>query len=83
MGFFYTRKGCRVIGRGAAMNRFYIFVFRLILGAGFAVLLSRFFFPNASIPWVIGVGVCLVGLAYVTEYFRVRKQMEDNKGNDR
>jgi hypothetical protein len=56
------------------MRKFYIFLFRVFLGAAFAVLLSRFFFPEASIPWVIGVGICLVGLAYVTEYFRVRKK---------
>jgi uncharacterized membrane protein HdeD (DUF308 family) len=65
------------------MNRFYIFLIRLILGAGFAVLLSRIFFPGASIPWVIGVGVCLVGLAYVTEYFRVRRQTQKGQGVDR
>ena len=65
------------------MNRFYIFLIRLILGAGFAVLLSRIFFPGASIAWVICIGICLVGLAYVTEYFRVRRQMEQDKGNNR
>ena len=65
------------------MNRFYIFVIRLILGAGFAVLLSRFFFPGASIPRVIGVGVCLVGLAYMAEYFRVKRQTKKGQGVNR
>jgi len=65
------------------MTRFYIFVFRLVLGAIFAVLLSRFFFPKASMPWVIGVGICLVGLAYVTEYFRMQRKGPGHERTDR
>lgn len=52
------------------MTRFYIFIIRIFLAAMFAVLLSRFFYPSASISMVIGGAVALVGLAYVTEYFR-------------
>jgi hypothetical protein len=44
------------------------------MGAIFAVLLSRFFFPKASIGWVIALGVFLVGLAYLSERFRKRKK---------
>lgn len=56
------------------MAAFYIFVFRAVLGAGFAVLLMRFFYPKASIVAVIGVAILLVGMAYVMENFRKRKR---------
>ena len=56
------------------MTRFYIFVIRVIMGGFFAVLLSRFFFPQASIGWVIALGVLVVGLAYLSERFRKRKK---------
>jgi hypothetical protein len=52
------------------LTRFYIFLMRAILGAIFAVLLSRFFYPKASILAVAGIAIALVGLAYITEYFR-------------
>jgi hypothetical protein len=65
------------------MTRFYIFVFRLVLGAIFAVLLARFFFPKAGIAWVVGIGICLVGLAYVTEYFRMRGKGPGYERTDR
>ncbi|MDY6955192.1 MAG: hypothetical protein SWE60_27120 [Thermodesulfobacteriota bacterium] len=58
------------------MTRFYIFLIRVIMGGVFAVLLSRFFFPRASIGWVIALGVLVVGLAYLSERFRKRKQGE-------
>ncbi|NVM21624.1 MAG: hypothetical protein HWN68_07585 [Desulfobacterales bacterium] len=56
------------------MTAFYIFVIRAFLGAIFAVLLSRFFFPRAGIIGVIGLAILLVGLAYVTEYFRKQRK---------
>ena len=55
------------------MNRFQIFVIRAILGIAFAVLLIRFFYPNATIVHMAGLAVIMVGLAYVFEYFRNRK----------
>jgi predicted Na+-dependent transporter len=51
-----------------------IFIIRAILGAMFAVLLTRFFYPRASIAWVLALVVLLVGLAYVTESFRKRRK---------
>jgi predicted Na+-dependent transporter len=51
-----------------------IFIIRAILGAMFAVLLTRFFYPRASIAWVLALAVLLVGLAYVTESFRKRRK---------
>ena len=55
------------------MNNFNIFVIRAVLGAGFAVLLTRMFYGEVAIPYVIGLAVILVGLAYVAEYFRNRR----------
>jgi hypothetical protein len=55
------------------MTRFYIFIIRVFIGAAFAVLLSRFFYPGANIIYVAGMGIFLVGAAYVAEYFRNKK----------
>ncbi len=56
------------------MTDFHIFIIRAILGAGFAVILSRMFYPDANIVYVIGLGCILVGLAYFAEYLRNRKK---------
>jgi hypothetical protein len=51
-----------------------IFVIRAIVGVIFALLLTRFFYPNAGVPGIIGFAIGLVGLAYITESFRRRKK---------
>ncbi|WP_319524748.1 hypothetical protein [uncultured Desulfosarcina sp.] len=56
------------------MTRFHVFVIRAILGAGFAVLLTRMFYPDANLVYVAGLGIILVGLAYFAEYLRNRKK---------
>lgn len=56
------------------MSGFHIFVIRAVLGAVFAVILSRFFFPSANPALVMGLGILLVGLAYVSEYFHNRNK---------
>jgi len=56
------------------MTQFYVFLIRVVMGALFAVLMSRFFFPRASIGWVIALGVFIVAVAYVSERFRKRKK---------
>ncbi len=56
------------------MTQFHIFIIRAILGAVFAVILSRMFYPEARIIYVAGLGVILVGLAYFAEYLRNRKK---------
>jgi len=55
------------------MTRFYIFIIRVVLGAAFAVLLSRFFYPGANPVYIAGMGFFLVGAAYIAEYFRNKK----------
>jgi hypothetical protein len=63
-----------LIGLCVIMVRFQIFVIRAILGGMFAVVLTRFFYPDAKLPYVLGLGVILVGLAYFAEYLRHRKK---------
>jgi hypothetical protein len=47
-----------------------IFVIRAILGAVFAVVLSRVFYPKMNLAYIAGLGIFLVGMAYIVEYFR-------------
>ena len=56
------------------MTQLHIFIIRAILGAGFAVILSRMFYPDVNIIYVAGLGIILVGLAYFAEYLRNRKK---------
>jgi hypothetical protein len=58
------------------LNQFHVFIIRAILGAVFAVILSRLFYPQANIVYVAGLGVILVGLAYFAEYLRNRKKQQ-------
>jgi uncharacterized membrane protein len=51
-----------------------IFVIRAILGVIFAIILTRVFYPNATIVGTAGFAIGLVGLAYITEHFRKRKK---------
>ena len=56
------------------MTQFHIFVIRAILGAVFAVILTRMFYPETNPVYVAGLGIILVGLAYFAEYLRNRKK---------
>ncbi len=56
------------------MHPFIIFIIRAVLGVAFAILITRMFRGSASTEYVAGLAVVLVGLAYVLEYFRKRKQ---------
>ena len=55
------------------MNRFYIFIIRAILGALFAMVMMRFFYPRANLAYAVVLGIFLVGMAYMIEYFRTKK----------
>ena len=55
------------------MTPFHIFVIRALLGLGFAAIVARMFFGQIDIPYVIGLAIILVGLAYFSEYLRNRK----------
>ena len=49
------------------------FLIRAVVGAGLAVLMSRFFFHRLSIFTVL-IAIFLVGMAYVSEAVRKRDQ---------
>ena len=56
------------------MNRFYMFVIRAILGALVAMVMMRFFYPGANLVFTGALGIFLVFMAYMTEYFRTRNK---------
>jgi uncharacterized membrane protein HdeD (DUF308 family) len=60
------------------LTGFHIFIIRAILGAVFAVVLTRMFYPGANLTYVIGLCMILVGLSYLAEYLRKRRT-EKNK----
>lgn len=61
------------------MNKFLIFIIRAILGGVFAVVISRMFRPDAQPVFVIGLGIILVGITYLMEYFRNKKSDTQRK----
>jgi uncharacterized membrane protein HdeD (DUF308 family) len=56
------------------MTAFQIFIIRTIVGAGFGVLLTRIFYGRVQIVYAAGLAVFLVGMAYVMEYFRKKRE---------
>ncbi|CAB5080233.1 hypothetical protein D3OALGA1CA_141 [Olavius algarvensis associated proteobacterium Delta 3] len=56
------------------MNQLQLFAIRAIVGLVFAIMITRFFRPEAGVPYMIGLWVILVGLAYFTGYLRDRKE---------
>ncbi|RZB33812.1 MAG: hypothetical protein SRB2_03648 [Desulfobacteraceae bacterium Eth-SRB2] len=56
------------------MAQFNIFIIRAVFGAVFAVVLTRMFYGKVEIVYVAGLSVFLVGMAYVMEYFRKKRE---------
>ena len=56
------------------MKNISIMTMRVILGIFFAVMLPRFFYGRVEPVWVAGLAIFLVGMSYVTEFFRNRKR---------
>jgi hypothetical protein len=56
------------------MNQFYVFLIRAVLGVAFAIVITRMFRGEAGIPYVAGLAIILVGLAYFAEYLRHRRK---------
>lgn len=56
------------------MTGWQIFIIRAIMGVVFGVILSRFFYPDAPLIFIICLCIILVGLAYLTQYLRQRKK---------
>jgi hypothetical protein len=55
------------------LNQFQIFIIRAVIGAVFAVVLTRMFYGKVHIAYVVGLAIIMVGLAYFAEYLRKRK----------
>jgi len=60
-------------GKELIMSGLIKFLIRAVVGAGLAVLMSRFFFQRLSLFTVL-IAVFLVGMAYVSESVRKRDQ---------
>jgi len=55
------------------LNQFQIFFIRAIIGAFIAVVITRIFTGRIYIPYVVGLAIIMVGLAYFSEYLRQRR----------
>ncbi len=58
------------------MNRFNILIMRAVLSAFFAVIITRFFYGRVEPLYVVGLAIFLMGMSYLTEYFRNKKKKE-------
>ena len=56
------------------MNPFQMFVIRAVVGLGVAAVITRMFRGEIKIPYVVGLAVIIVGLAYFAEYLRKRRE---------
>ena len=80
---YHTQYSCQLqtdfidIHGGMEMKRPITLIIRLVLSAVFAVILSRLFFDNLTIPKIVALGAALFCLAYVFEYAR-KKNKEGN-----
>ncbi len=61
------------------MNPFLLLVIRILLAAGIAILISRYFFKGTPVVKVALLALVLLGLAYLHEYFRKKKERENNE----
>lgn len=55
------------------MNPLSIFIIRAIVGLAFAAIVTRIFFGSIKPVYVLGLAIILVGLAYLAEFLRNRK----------
>jgi len=55
------------------LNQFQIFIIRALIGVGLAVVITRMFYGRIHFGYAIGLAIIMVGLAYVAEYLRQRR----------
>jgi NhaP-type Na+/H+ or K+/H+ antiporter len=55
------------------LNQFQMFFIRAIIGLFVAVIITRMFTGRIHIPYIAGLAIILVGLAYFSEYLRQRR----------
>ena len=60
------------------MDKKQVFIIRAVMGAVFGVILSRFFYPNAPLVFIVGLCAALIALAYLTEYLRRRSKAKSD-----
>jgi putative effector of murein hydrolase LrgA (UPF0299 family) len=58
---------------GNHLNQFQIFFIRAVIGAFFAVVITRMFYGRVHLAYVVGLAIIMVGLAYFAEFLRKRK----------
>ncbi|MEA1969147.1 MAG: hypothetical protein U9N77_13150 [Thermodesulfobacteriota bacterium] len=56
------------------MNNLLIFTVRIILGLVLGVILTRIFRPDWNMFWGAGMGILLVGAAYLMELMRKKNK---------
>ena len=56
------------------MKSFYVFVIRIILGIVFGIVLARVFNPDWNVFQGAGLGVALVAVAYLLDFFKKKKK---------
>jgi hypothetical protein len=50
-----------------------MFVIRAVIGLFVAVVITRIFTGRIDIPYILGLAIIMVGLAYFSEYLRQRR----------
>jgi len=55
------------------LNQFQMLVIRAVIGLFVAVVITRMFTGRIYIPYIVGLAIILVGLAFFSEYLRNRK----------
>ena len=55
------------------MNQLSIFIVRAVVGLAFAAIVTRIFFGRIDLVYVVGLAIIMVGLAYLAEFLRKRK----------
>ena len=55
------------------MNQLSIFIVRAVVGLAFAAIVTRMFFGRIDPVYVVGLAIIMVGLAYLAEFLRKRK----------
>ncbi len=59
--------------KGNHLNQFQIFFIRAIIGAFFAVVITRMFYGSVHLGYMAGLAIIMVGLAYFSEFLRKRR----------
>jgi hypothetical protein len=58
---------------GCKLNQLQMFVIRAVIGLFVAVVITRIFTGRIDIPYILGLAIIMVGLAYFSEYLRQRR----------